>query len=55
MLNADNIFCDLAEESNTMLNNTKLSVFSGSFVKLNAAIVIGLVIIINILKKPGLL
>lgn len=55
MLNADNKFCDLASSNNRMLNNTKISILSGSFVKLNTAIVIGLVIIISILMKPGLL
>lgn len=55
MLIADHLFCDLAAGNNTMLNNTNISTFSGSFVKRSTAIVIGLVIIINILNKPGLL
>jgi hypothetical protein len=54
MLNANHKFCDLAAANNNMLNIANKSVFSGSFVKLNIAIVIGLVIIISILLKPGL-
>lgn len=55
MLNADDKFCHLAAANNNMLNITNSSVFPESFVKLNTAIVIGLVIIISILMKPGLL